>query len=427
MGMTGRVADRLGLTAAGLAKSGLSVRHVQAWLDRVRDGELDPQESAATRRLVFRVWLFGLLLKALGSGWDVAWHFRWLRDDFAPPHDVNLIGDGVIIALALFHWYTRFAVDRLALRLMIFGVALFTLSAPADVVNHRINGLDITSWSVTHFGLYTGTGIAIAGAIRAWHLFGAGAPNRSFVLGALWFFFFENVLFPNQHQEYGIEEIRSWDRGDPYAEPSLLEFAAQQIGKPVDRDAVVQFSLPVPDWLYPVWIVGAGMLTLVIARRHLGLRWAASAIAGAYLVWRCVLWPVFTATGFPTSAVPFLLLLGAVAIDLAFLAKLPNVARAAVGAALVTVGVYAGGFAQSSVAVAPPIGYRSAPAAAAILFVCWLALLYLWPEGRQRHAAGGLLGGEQGGEQLLAPRQERRVAQRLPAHSPGQRPRDRDL
>ena len=41
------------------------------------------------------------------------------------------------------------------------------------------------------------------------------------------------VEFPNGQQEYGILELRSWDRGTPYAEPTLLEFAAEQMGRPV--------------------------------------------------------------------------------------------------------------------------------------------------------------------------------------------------
>src|SRR5207253_2150573 len=103
-------------------------------------------------RQVYGLWLLALLGKALGSSWDVSWHFKWLRDDLAPPHLVNVAGDTLMIALVLFHTVTLFGVDKLALRLMQAGSALFLLSIPADVINHRINGLDITSWSITHFG-----------------------------------------------------------------------------------------------------------------------------------------------------------------------------------------------------------------------------------------------------------------------------------
>src|SRR5262245_19123166 len=101
-----RVVDRLGLSATGLES--FAPADIRAWLDRVRAGGLSAAESRATLVLTFRVWLIAFLLKALGSGWDVSWHFRWFRDDFAPPHDMNLVGDGMVIVLVLCHWYTRF-------------------------------------------------------------------------------------------------------------------------------------------------------------------------------------------------------------------------------------------------------------------------------------------------------------------------------
>jgi hypothetical protein len=370
--MPGKVADRVGMTAIGLAA--LTPREVRAWLERVRAGGLDVGEHRATLLLAYCSWLVALLLKMAGSGWDVAWHFRFLRDDLAPPHLINLLGDGIAIILVLFHLYTRFGVDRSALRLMVAGTVLFVGSAPVDVVNHRINGLDITSWSITHFCLYIGTAIMICGAIRGWRLHSGNLPGRSFVLGALWVFFLENVMFPNQHQEYGVEEIASWDRGAVYAEPSLLAFAADQIGRPVDRESVVHFSLPVPAWVYPLWIVGAAMLALVLARRSVGLRWTATTVATAYVGWRCLIWPILVAGSFPTSAVPFLLLAGALCIDLVFLLALHRVAEAALGAALATAAVYAAGYVQSSLLVAPPIAYWSAPVAAVILFACWATI-----------------------------------------------------
>ena len=376
-----RLVDRVGLTGTGLAA--LTPTDIRAWFDRIRAGQLDAAEYKATLLLVYRTWLIAFFLKALGSGWDVAWHFRYNRDDFAPPHVINLVGDGIAIVLVLCHWYTRFGVDKIAFRLMAGGVTLFVASAPIDVINHKINGLDITSWSITHFGLYTGTAIMISGVIRGWRLhseglYSEGLSGRSVILGTLWLFFLENVWFPNQHQEYGVEEILSWDRGQPYAEKSLLDFAALQLGlpagAPVPRDAVVQFSLPVQPWVYPLWAVAAAMLTLVIARRSVGLRWTATTIAVGYVGWRCVLWPILAGVSFPTSAVPFLILAGALAIDLICLLDLPWPAEAALGATVATLAVYLAGFVQSYALVAPPISYWSAPIAALILFAGWSAL-----------------------------------------------------
>lgn len=379
--MTGNFGDQIGLTATGL-----DVRTPRVWLERVRTGQLTGAESAATVLLVYRVWLVALALKALGSGWDVAWHFRWLRDDLAPPHLVNLAGDAIVIALVLFHWYTRLGVDKLALRLMEAGIIVFLASAPVDVINHRLNGLDITTWSLTHAGLYLGTAIMIAGAIRGWRAHSGGLPSRALVLGGLWFLFLENVLFPNQHQEYGVLEIASWDRGEPYAEPSLVQFAAEQIGRPMDRASVVNFSLPVPSWVYPVWIVGAAMLVLLLARHSVGLRWTATTIATAYIGWRCLIWLLLAATDFPLSAVPFLLLGGALAIDVVCRLGLPWPAEAAGGATLVAAAVYLGGYLQSHLLVAPPIDYWSAPVAAAALLVGWATARSFIARGRSTRA-----------------------------------------
>ena len=343
------------------------------FLERVRAG-LSESEAALVVRQIYGVWLVALLLKALGSSWDVSWHFKWLRDDLAPPHLINVVGDVVMIALVVFHTVTGFGVDKLALRLMQLGCAVFLVAIPVDVINHRVNGLDITSWSFSHSGLYIGTALAIAGAIIGWTRHATGQRRRTFVLGALWLFFLENVLFPNQQQEYGTLALRAFLDGRTTAEPSLLAFAANQLGvASLDETSFRGFALPIPDWVYLAWIATAGMIVLVIARRQLGVRWAATAIAGAYVAYRCVMFALLAGTGFTRSIVPFLLLAGAVAIDLICAAGLPWAVEAVVGAALVTAAVYAGGWAQGEALALPPSTYTLAPVAAAVLAVGWLA------------------------------------------------------
>jgi hypothetical protein len=135
------------------------------------------------------------------------------------------------------------------------------------------------------------------------------------------------------------------------------------------------FALPVPPWVYPVWIVAAVGLTLVIARRTMGLRWTATTLAGAFVAWRCVLFPLLMVADFPTSAVPFLVLGTGLAVDLVCRLELPDLAEAGLGAVAVTGATYLAIFVQSSALVAPPVSYRSAVAAAALLFVGWAAAL----------------------------------------------------
>ncbi|WP_344833619.1 hypothetical protein [Actinocorallia longicatena] len=270
---------------------------------------------------------------------------------------------GSVLAMALvgLHWYTGFGVDKTAKRLLEVGIAIFMVAIPVDVINHRVNGLDITSWSPSHALLYIGTALMLAGCCRT-------AAGHPVVQGVFFAFFLENWHFPAQHQEYGVLELRSWDAGRPYAEPSLLEFAAKQMGRPVDRVMVEEFSLPVSDWVYPLWTLAGGMLVLVVARRVIGRRWTATAIVTGYLAYRAAMWVFLDLAHFPASLLPVFLLAGAVTIDLCF-HYLPNSPIA--GALLVTMAGYAALFAQAFFASAPPYAYAALPVAGLLLSIGW--------------------------------------------------------
>jgi hypothetical protein len=358
------------------------LRARELWRTWVTPGRPPRALPEAELVAVYRLWLVALLVKMVGAGWDVSWHFRWLRDDLAPPHLLNSAGTAAAVALVAFHTYTGYGVDRRALRLMQVGMGIFLIAIPLDVINHRVNGLDITTWSPTHALLYLGTAVTLAGVMRGWARYGPPDRWRPLTLGALWVFFLENVMFVAGQQEYGVFAVAAWDAGRPEAEPSLLQFAANQIGRPVDRAAVVHFALPVPAWVYLAWIVGAAMLVLVVARWTIGWRWSATAVTTGYLAYRCVLWVLLAATGFPRSAVPFLLLAGAVAVDLvmsapAFSRRDSWTARPVADAVLVAASVTGGAWLQDVLLVAPPLDYRSVAAAAGVLAAVWLGLTYL--------------------------------------------------
>ena len=284
-----------------------------AYVTPGRPGRATTQQEL---RWLYTAWLGAFGLKMLGSSWDVSWHFKWLRDDLAPPHLLNSAGTVVVVALVLFHGYTGYGVDRRALRLMQAGTATFLLAVPVDIVNHRINGLDITSWSPSHALLYVGTAVMLAGALRGWWLYAAPGPVRDAVALGLWLFSVENVVFPNQHQEYGVLALRAYQAGWTTAEQQLLDFAAAQGASPTS------FMLPVPAWVHPAWLLCAGLLALVLARQVTGLRWAATAVAGTYLAYRAVVGLGLVALDFPPSVLPLALLTGAVAVDLAVTRRL---------------------------------------------------------------------------------------------------------
>ncbi len=331
-----------GSLAAGLRHPAALLRWL--WSAYGTPGRPGRPTTQVELRWIHTVWLGAFLLKMLGSSWDVSWHFRWLRDDLAPPHLLNSAGTAVVIALVVFHSYTGYGVDSRALRLMQWGIGTFLIAVPIDILNHRINGLDITSWSPSHALLYLGTAIMLAGAIRGWWLYAAPGRVRDLVSLGLWLFFVENVVFPNQHQEYGVLSLRDYDAGRTTAEPQLLDFAVAQGQTPTS------FMLPVPPWVHPAWLICAGLLSLVVARRTVGLRWTATAVVTTYLAYRAVVWLGLDALGFPASVLPLVMLVGAVCIDLAVTHRLPAWSAAPVTAAA----VYAAGRLQDAAGLLPP-------------------------------------------------------------------------
>jgi hypothetical protein len=328
--------------------------------------------------LAYRAWIVAFAFKVIGSSWDISWHFKWLRDDLAPPHLVNTVGTVMVVVLVMIHSYTGFGVHKRALRLMQAGTIAFLVAAPLDVINHRVNGLDLTAWSPSHALLYFGTVLMLVGAIDGWYVVAPPGRTRSLLLGGLFLFLLEDVWFAAGQQEYGVLELESWLRGTPYAEPELLRFAAQQIGRPVDLQAVQHFALPILEWVYPAWGVVAVGLVLVVARKALGRQWSATIIAGLYLAYRAVIWPILVGTGFPPSAIPFWLLFIGLAVDLTFrFRSLPWLAQALVGAGLTTTVGGLALYAQAELIKAPPVEYFPAlPISFAVLALVWGLINY---------------------------------------------------
>ena len=287
-----------------------------------------------------RMWIVALACKLLGSSWDVSWHFKWLRDDFAPPHLLNTVGTGTAIGLVLAHTFTGYGAEKLSLRIMQWGTGIFVVAGPIDVINHRVNGLDLTAWSPSHLLLYGGTAIMVVGVVRNWYRAfprDDGYAKQWWIgLTALFAFLFEDLYFPTGQEEYGILEVASWLRGTPYAEPSLLTFAAGQLGRPVDDVALQHFAMPIPPWVYPVWILGVCVSVPALARMLVGRRWTATLVVAGYVAYRCVIWPLLTFGTFPPSYLPLWLVPVGVAVDVLFLLKATPYLRAVVGAVLIT-------------------------------------------------------------------------------------------
>jgi hypothetical protein len=130
------------------------------------------------------------------------------------------------------------------------------------------------------------------------------------------------------------------------------------------------FMLPVPSWVHPAWMIGAGLLSLVVARKMVKLRWTATIVVAAYLLYRAVMWLVLVGMNFPPSVLPLVLLAGAVLVDLFVTYRVPGWL-----AGLLTTGiVYAVGFAQESLELLPPWNWWSAVPVAVGFALLWTAV-----------------------------------------------------
>jgi hypothetical protein len=128
--------------------------------------------------------------------------------------------------------------------------------------------------------------------------------------------------------------------------------------------------LPVPSWVHPTWLICAGLLTLLVARKVVGVRWTATTLAAVYLAYRCVTWLALVATGFPPSTPPFVLLVGAVLVDLAVLRRVPGWLAGPVVAGL----VYVAAVGQEALDILPPWNWWSAIPVTIGFGVLWTAV-----------------------------------------------------
>lgn len=266
-------------------------------------------DDARTVAVIYAVWLVAFLFKHAGAAWDIAWHFRYLRDDLAPPHLLNTVGTLIAFGLLVVQSWTGRAVEIVGLRLLQAGWIIFLVSIPLDALNHRLFGLDMTTWSATHMLLYCGTTLMLVGVLRSWYRLAPPGRGAAAYALAIWVLLLDDVLFPLGQQEYGVRAVADYLAGRTTADPELVALA----GAEVSRFAYTA----IPAWVYPFWLVGMGSLLLIAARRIQGLRWTATAVAVGYLALRLIAYAVFTANGYSPSFVPVMLLGAAVVIDVA--------------------------------------------------------------------------------------------------------------
>ncbi|HYF61448.1 MAG TPA: hypothetical protein VD886_01455, partial [Herpetosiphonaceae bacterium] len=180
-----------------------------------------------------------------------------------------------------------------------------------------------------------------------------------------WAFLLEDMVFPLGQQEYGVRSVAALRAGRPTADAELL---AEAGAKPE------LLAVPVPSWVYPLWLIMATVLVLLAARLIVGKRWTATAVTAAYLGYRVVSYGLLLAGGFPDSSIPFLLLGAAIAIDVA-----ESFQWRPIFGTLFLVGLmYAGAWLTRQAGWAmPPFGFETAPLAALLTWPIWVGVRWM--------------------------------------------------
>lgn len=320
---------------------------------------------------VYGAWLGIFALKLIGSTWDVGWHFRFLRDDLAPPHIINTIGMVLGIGLLIFQSWSGLATERRGLYWLQAGVMVFLAAIPLDLLNHRWNGLDLTSWSATHFMLYLGTAGMLIGVIRIWGILGRATRWWLPVALGFWLFLLEDMLFPLGQQEYGTLSLAAFLAGRTTADAELVQAGGANIAT---------FALgAIPLWLYPVYFMTMSTLVLGSARAFIGWRWTATTLAALYLAYRAVAYLLLRAGGFPPSFIPWMLLGAGLVIDLAAHRRWQPMATA-----LAIVGVVYGlALLIGQWTLMPAFSVLTAPVVAVLIALGYAALPWWQARGRR--------------------------------------------
>jgi hypothetical protein len=196
--------------------------------------------------------------------------------------------------------------DTFSRNLITIGYALFLIGIPLDFTYHIAYGIDLTTWSPTHFIYYIATDIMIFGAWRGynyytWHTVPTWKSMHT------WFamFLLECLLFPNMQQENGAISYDQYIHGRSIASKEILELIS---------DPASQIFGGIPEYVYPIYSVLMVVLLTVVTFRL--LRDFSIPFMGAvlYIGLRFLYKSIFAAVGYPTSYVPMTIIL----IPLAF-------------------------------------------------------------------------------------------------------------
>ncbi|WML57983.1 hypothetical protein [Neobacillus sp. PS2-9] len=248
----------------------------------------------------YRLWVIAFLLKFIGSAWDASYHFKYLFEEYSIPHIVNTIGFALGAFLLIKEWRRSHYMDHFSRNLITIGYVLFLIGIPLDFTYHIAYGIDLTTWSPTHFVYYIATDIMIFGVWRGYYKFTRDiAPTWKSMHTWFAMFLLECFMFPNMQQENGAISYDQYIQGKSIASQEILDLIS---------DPASQIFGGIPEWVYPIYsVLMVALLTVLIIRfcRDFTIPFMAAAL---YIGLRFLGKGIFAAMEYPTSYVPITLL-----------------------------------------------------------------------------------------------------------------------
>jgi len=328
------------------------------------------------------------------TGWDASYHFKHFRDFLQLPHVLNGLGDAIVVILLSYLWLREPKRDRPQLKIIFYGILVFVFAVGFDQWYHEKFGIDLTTWSPSHFMMYAGTMIALLGSflyVFRDYRHGRISLKTKRVFGLVFSYLaLDGFWFPMLQHEKGVVMDYSLKHGIRLADPDLLDLFFR-----------TQHSIysNLPGWLYGAWAVLCAVLVFQFVKRMQLHRFGATIVAGLYLAERVVMNAIFTLTNYPLSALPYYLILVAFVFDVAHdsLKERP-VARDFLTSIVPIAGIVALGFVNPEIPSHPPIPVLqtflySLPAAALGYAGSILVYRFLfYPQTLSARPIGGLSG-----------------------------------
>jgi hypothetical protein len=248
----------------------------------------------------YRLWVLAFLLKFIGSAWDASYHFKYLFEEYSIPHIVNFMGFTLGALLLFKEWKNLQYMDRFSRNLITIGYVLFLIGIPLDFTYHIAYGIDLTTWSPTHFIYYIATDIMILGVWRGYchYTYDTKPAWKSM---HTWFamYLLECLLFPNMQQENGAISYDQYMHGKSIASKEILQLIS---------DPASQIFGGIPVWVYPIYSALMVTLFTVIVIRILRNHTIPLTGAALYILFRFIYKTIFFSVGYPTSYVPITIL-----------------------------------------------------------------------------------------------------------------------